>query len=456
MSTDKEDVTFNYDELISYFNHMIKTILEMDSYSYVLIFLDIFDEYLDKLEVDQSLVKNKTIEEVIKSLIDLLLKLSNSNEEFYVANLIKKRILILADYYPTIVLHYLNNNEKISGYEKMIFQIIEQCAYRILSINEGGKCNVEELWLEIGGIISKVQKKDKIKLYFINLSRHDELRKTAIKDNINLIFNDKNSFYIIELLHKNGLLQDIFPSLVKLAGLRQGQHHKYDAFEHSLKVLDGVERITSHQSILEKDDMRFLGYLKPRDYEKKVKLLKIAALFHDIGKPETMQAINNDISFYHHADRSAELFTSEVANFLLSTSKDIEKVALIIKEHMRLINSLQNYEQNKGQDMKSSFDRKGELKDIHYELMVLYIADMYATGFKHETKKALNFVKELLGGNESDKYYSLPKLIDGEELKKHGYKGKEIGVVLKKIEEKQISGEIVDEKDVLTYLNNLA
>ena len=82
--------------------------------------------------------------------------------------------------------------------------------------------------------------------------------------------------------------------------------HPYDVFEHTLRVVDSVDC-----------DIK----------------LKIAALFHDVGKPYTMiMGDDGNGHFYGHWEKSKEIFTKYKDNFSLN-SEEIELVCNLIEYH---------------------------------------------------------------------------------------------------------------------------
>ena len=65
-------------------------------------------------------------------------------------------------------------------------------------------------------------------------------------------------------------------------------HHCYDLMEHSLRTVSGV--------LARRDEVNAT-----------VDILKVAALYHDIGKPYVAAEKEGRLVFYHHAKKSAEL-----------------------------------------------------------------------------------------------------------------------------------------------------
>ena len=93
----------------------------------------------------------------------------------------------------------------------------------------------------------------------------------------------------------------------KMVGYEQNNpHHCYDLMEHSLRTVSGV---------LSRTD----GVNTSTD------ILKIAAFYHDIGKPYVATEKEGRLVFYHHARKSAEL----VKQILPHQGFDKAEVALI-------------------------------------------------------------------------------------------------------------------------------
>jgi len=127
------------------------------------------------------------------------------------------------------------------------------------------------------------------------------LRKILLSDNSsNLIRENKDKIF------------EIIPELKICDEFNQyNDYHIYDVLEHILKVLDNVEN----------------NYL-----------LKIAALFHDIGKPNSFVLDEKNVGhFYGHWNESIKIFNKYLNIFKLN-NEEIELIKNLIFYHDLNIN----------------------------------------------------------------------------------------------------------------------
>jgi tRNA nucleotidyltransferase (CCA-adding enzyme) len=109
------------------------------------------------------------------------------------------------------------------------------------------------------------------------------------------------------LMQNVGLLEKILPELSHSAGVEQpGGYHAYDVFEHSILTVDNA----------------------PRNL-----VLRLAALFHDISKPETRVLVQDGATFYGHEKRGSKL-TQRILSRLRYSNQIIEEVSLLVDKHM--------------------------------------------------------------------------------------------------------------------------
>ena len=135
------------------------------------------------------------------------------------------------------------------------------------------------------------------------------ISKERVRDELVKIMQSEKAAEGIDLLQKTNLLKFILPELEKGVGVSQNKHHIYDIYEHSLRSL----KVAAEKNFALE--------------------IKFAALFHDVGKPETKQGEGPDSTFYNH-DYVGAKFTAQILQRLKFPNKFIDKVVLLVKNHM--------------------------------------------------------------------------------------------------------------------------
>jgi poly(A) polymerase len=142
------------------------------------------------------------------------------------------------------------------------------------------------------------------------------------------------SIKTIEAMHENSVLEELMPELYRGVGVQQPSSHHLDVFEHGLAALKHMEKAqnTPGEYFPGHGEM-FSEYLKGN---KRRILLKWAALFHDLGKPETCKIRgdrNGRITFYNHDKEGERIFNIIAARFKWSRD-DRDFVSRLISIHM--------------------------------------------------------------------------------------------------------------------------
>ena len=135
------------------------------------------------------------------------------------------------------------------------------------------------------------------------------ISKERIKDEFLKIIMAERTAEGIELLREIGLLKYVVPELEEGYKITQNKHHIYECYEHSLKSLD---------------------FAAKKNFNKFVRL---AALFHDIGKPRTKKGEGPDATFYGHEIIGAKM-TAQILNRLKFPKKEIEKITKLVRYHL--------------------------------------------------------------------------------------------------------------------------
>ena len=115
----------------------------------------------------------------------------------------------------------------------------------------------------------------------------------------------------MEMLHETGLLSYIIPEIEVGFDVTQSHHHYYGPYNTVYKhLIASLEKCPS--SKLE---------------------VRLAALLHDIGKPNVKRGQGENATFYNHEYVGARL-AGQILKRLRFSTKVIEKVVLLVKNHM--------------------------------------------------------------------------------------------------------------------------
>jgi len=137
------------------------------------------------------------------------------------------------------------------------------------------------------------------------------ISRERIRDEFVRILQSSQPMMALVLSHRLGILEFIAPDLIRGIGVDQNQAHSYDVFEHNMRALQHAAD-------------------KGWDLD-----IRIAALFHDVSKPETRHWSDEkrDWTFHGH-----EVVGSRVAKKALEDLKfsreTIEKVSKMVRWHM--------------------------------------------------------------------------------------------------------------------------
>lgn len=184
--------------------------------------------------------------------------------------------------------------------------------------------------------------------------------------------------YLLEI----GALDLIFPELIECIGVGQpGGYHKWDVFDHTMACIDNAP-----------------GRL----------VVRLAAIFHDVGKPQTRELVKDGATFYGH-DRLSTKVTAEALKRLRYSNEIIEQVSKLVSKHM-------------------FSDRAGEKgvrrlikavgTELVYDLLDLRRADIVAQGMGQDPSEMDEFEARVIEEIEKKAPFGLKDLaVNGDEIK---------------------------------------
>lgn len=271
-----------------------------------------------------------------------------------------------------------------------------------------------------------------------------------------------------------GILPEALPELADLKNETQSPPHVYDVWEHSLQTLQFLEKLctvlTEEHSSEKVGNLHFgltvvrLGRFRQQiraHFEKRLNrerqllpLLYLAALYHDIAKPQT-RSVEEDgrIRFIDHENQGATIAAARAEALRLGNAER-DRFVTIIRNHMRPRNMAHEEQPPSRRAIYRFFRDTGE---AGVDVCLLSLADVlatYAATMPQDRLEAqLDVLRALLEGywEQYDETVSPPALLDGKDLiKEFGLKeGPHIGILLEAIREAQAGGEVQSRGDAL-------
>lgn len=264
--------------------------------------------------------------------------------------------------------------------------------------------------------------------FLINRLPAEDIRNELIE----ILLSDRPS-KCFKILYKLGLLNIIMPELCIAVGVMQNEkYHKYDVFRHCIYACDKVELDLT---------------------------LRLAALLHDIGKPQTREEVTNKngktkVTFYNH-----EVMGSKIAKKILKRLKFGQAMILQVTE--LVYHHMYNYEPNEWTNtavrrfIKKIKITDKDLKDLaNLPIFLVRKADRLANG---QTLKAISY-RQRMFEERIKKIYNESKVLDVGDLaidgnmimEKFNLKpGPTIGNILNHLLNIVMEDQKVNEKDLL-------
>lgn len=277
-----------------------------------------------------------------------------------------------------------------------------------------------------------------------------------------------------------GVLPHLLPELPALKGVEQPAPHVYDVWEHTLQVQAALEDVLAALAPgydPESTGDLFTGLLVLRlgryreqfaahlsstvNTDRSLRsLLFFTALYHDVAKPQTRSRQEDGrIRFLGHDELGAQMASARARDLRLSND-EIERTAVIIKNHMRI-----HYHTSRMAGEKKPPSRRAIYRFFRssgaagVDLILLALADLRATHghtLSQETWAACLDVCRIFLENyweRPEEVVSPPRLVDGNDMiRELGLQpGPRVGQVLNAIREAQAMGEVSTRKEAIEF-----
>ncbi len=265
---------------------------------------------------------------------------------------------------------------------------------------------------------------------FMALYKHRNLLKNIsaerVRDEFVKIIMSPHPLPAFETLKVSGILEIILPELLEGAGMEQNAAHSFDVFEHIMRTLEHAAK---------------------KNFSLEIRL---AALFHDIGKPRTRRwgEKTKQWTFYGHDVVGARM-TKVIMERMKFPTKMVDTVTKLVRWHMFFSDT----EEITLSAVRRMVANVG--KEHIWELMDVRIADRIGTGRPKESPYRLRKYRSMIDEAMRDPISVSMLKIDGKKIMEVGKitPGPSIGFVLAALLE-----EVLDDpkKNTAEYLEKRA
>jgi len=268
--------------------------------------------------------------------------------------------------------------------------------------------------------------------------------------------------YVDEL----GLLTVLIPELAQAKGVSQPRVHFWDVFDHSIQTVVAVD------FLLRQGEWQYAGEkvlaavpwstALAQHFNQVVSsgstrglLLKLAALLHDVAKPQTKSIDAGGRARFLGHDREGAAIASGILERLRFSTKEIKLVEIMVRYHLRPT-QMSHEGLPSPRAVYRYFRDTGE---AGVDVLFLSLADHLATRGPHlipahwqEHAQVVEYV--LAQRFQEERVIVPPKLVSGNDvINIFGMSpGPRIGELLEAVREAQASGELASREEALSYI----
>lgn len=263
----------------------------------------------------------------------------------------------------------------------------------------------------------------------------------------------------LRLLDRWGALEVLLPEGEAMKGTTQPEPHRFDVWEHSLRAVEGADLLAARVSELEPWGEALAGHLgEPLgDGATRREALKLAALLHDVAKPETRSVEDGRTRFLGHDALGAERVVV-IAERLRLSGRMAAVIERLVRHHLRPMHLAQSGFVTR----RARFRFFRDLGDDARDLLLLALAD--AAALRGDSPLTVwggpegRIVRELMAGHaEEVAALSAPPLLDGRDAMEalELPPGPEIGRLLRLLREAQAVGAVTTREAALAYIRRM-
>jgi putative nucleotidyltransferase with HDIG domain len=263
----------------------------------------------------------------------------------------------------------------------------------------------------------------------------------------------------LRLLDRWGAFGVLLPERAAMQATAQSEPHRFDVWEHSLRAVEAADLLVARLGELSPWGGEFARHLAEPlgDGATRREALKLAALLHDVAKPETVSVEAGRTRFLGH-DAIGARRAVEIAERLRLSGRMAAVLERLVRHHLRPMHlTLAG-----GVSRRARFRFFRDLGEDARDLLLLALADAAAlrgdSPLRVWAEPAGRTIRDLMAGHaEEAAALSSPPLLDGRDVMAAvGLSaGPEVGRLLRLLREARAIGAVTTREEAIAFVRRM-
>jgi poly(A) polymerase len=253
-----------------------------------------------------------------------------------------------------------------------------------------------------------------------------------------------------------GLLAVIMPEIGPMRAATQPAPHRFNVLEHSLRAVEACDRLLPRLDALTPFGEELAGHMTEGlgATLDRAAVLKLAALLHDVAKPQTRRVVAGRVRFFEH-DLIGAARARDFGERWRLPERAVALLERLVRHHLRPMHLAQAGEVTRRARYRFYRDLGPDTRD----LLLLSLVDAAAvTGASPlAVWRRAGLIRDLLGGwREADRVAAAPPLLRGQDVMTRYAlpPGPVVGHLLARAREAQDLGLVRTRDEALAYLDS--
>ena len=284
----------------------------------------------------------------------------------------------------------------------------------------------------------------------------DRVSAERLRDGLVGLLRERAAGAGLRLLARWGVVDRLLPQRAAMQSTAQPLPHRFDVWEHSVRAVEGADALLARAADLARMDEALAEHLDEPlgDGFGRREVLKLAALLHDVAKPETRTVEAGRVRFFGHDVIGADRVAAIAGRWRLS-GRVSTALARLVRHHLRPMHLARAGEITRRARHRFFRDLEEDARD----LLLLALVDAAAVTGRSPWAvwrgPESQVLRELMEGRAGEAAVAAaPPLLSGGDIMEALAlgPGPEIGRLLALVREAQALGLVADREGALEWL----